>query len=62
MFFINSRNKMINDKLFDKVNFDYIRQVLTFCYEFSTIKLIPEAYLETSGIKFFYNFLKKAPP
>ena len=36
MFLINSRNK-INDKFFndsDKVDLDYIRQIMTFCKPF----------------------------
>ena len=43
---------------FDKVDFNYIRQVLTFC------KDVPEAYLEPSrtSASTFCDFLKKAPP
>ena len=60
MFFINSRNKNINDIFFnDSVDVDYIREILTFCKTFSTVKVILEAYLEpirTSTIKLFCNF------
>ena len=45
MFFINSRNKKIKDKLFndsDKINFDYIDTNIDILETFSAVKVIPE--------------------
>ena len=45
MFFINSRNKKIKDKLFndsDKINVDYIDTNIDILETFSAVKVIPE--------------------